>query len=167
MARRVDEVQYETGQGPCLDAIHEQHTLRLSDMTTETRWPKFTGRAAELGILSMLSFQLFLQSDTLGALNLYAEQPNAFTDESEHVGLLFAAHAAVAMAGAQQQQHMTAALSARDVIGQAKGILMERHKLTADQAFTVLARTSQDSNTKLIDVARVLTETGDTAKSTD
>lgn len=160
VARLVDEVQYETGQGPCLDAIHEQRTFRLSDMRAETRWPKFTGRTAELGILSMLSFQLFVQRDTLGALNLYAEKPDAFTDESEHVGLLFAAHAAVAMAGAQQQEHLTAALSARDVIGQAKGILMERHKLSADQAFAVLARASQDSNTKLVDVARVLAEAG-------
>ena len=77
------------------------------------------------------------------------------------MGTLFAAHAAVAMAGARQQEHLARAISARDLIGQAKGILMERHRLTADQAFAVLARTSQESNRKLIDVARSVAETGE------
>jgi AmiR/NasT family two-component response regulator len=93
-------------------------------------------------------------------LNLYSSRKNAFDDESEHVGLLFASHAAVAMSGAQQQEHMGKAISARDVIGQAKGILMERYKITADQAFSVLARASQQSNIKLVEVAHSLTETG-------
>lgn len=120
VARRVDEVQYETGQGPCLDAISEQRTIRLSNLRSETRWPEFTERAAGLGVLSMLSFQLFVRRDSMGALNLYAEQADAFTDESEHVGLLFAAHAAVALSGAQHQADLTTALGARDLIGQAK-----------------------------------------------
>lgn len=160
LAFAVDRAQYDTGQGPCLDAIHEQHTVRLSDMSTETRWPLFTPRATQLGVSSMLSFQLFVERNNLGALNLYAQRPGAFTDESERVGLMFAAHAAVAMSGAQQHDHLTAALSARDVIGQAKGILMERHKLTAEQAFSVLIQASQESNTKLVDVAHQIAETG-------
>lgn len=157
----VDQVQYDTGEGPCLSAVYEQVTVHLPDMTAEHRWPRFTRRTAELGVLSMLSFQLYVQQDNLGALNLYADHRHAFTDESEHVGLLFAAHAAVAMSGAQQSEHLQKAITARDVIGQAKGILMERHKLTADQAFSVLSRASQHTNTKLIDVARVLTQTGE------
>jgi GAF domain-containing protein len=157
---KVDEVQYETGEGPCLSAVYEQQTVRLPDMTTETRWPKFTHRTAELGVLSMLSFQLFVQQDTLGALNLYSTDKNAFDDDSEHVGLLFASHAAVAMSGAREQENLLKAIGARDLIGQAKGILMERHKVTADQAFAVLARASQQTNTKLVDVARGLAETG-------
>ena len=157
---KVDQVQYDTGEGPCLSAVYEQQTVSLPDMTTEQRWPKFTGRTAELGVRSMLSFQLYVQQDHLGALNLYSEHKNAFDDDSEHVGLLFASHAAVAMSGAQQQEHLNKAVAARDVIGQAKGILMERHKLTADQAFSVLSRASQQTNTKLIDVARALTDTG-------
>ena len=157
----ADRAQYETGQGPCLDAVYEQQTVRLNDMSTEARWPEFTQRAAELGVGSMLSFQLFVQQDNLGALNLYSAEKDAFDDESEHVGLLFAAHAAVAMSGAQQQEHMSKAMSARDVIGQAKGILMDRHKVTSDQAFTLLTRVSQESNTRLVEVARRLTETGE------
>jgi transcriptional regulator with GAF, ATPase, and Fis domain len=158
---KVDEVQYDTGEGPCLDALYQQHTVRLSDMTAETRWPRFTGQVAELGIGSMLSFQLYIEQDNLGALNLYAHDTDAFTDESEQVGLLFATHAAVAMADAQKKQHLTRAIAVRDLIGQAKGILMERHKLTGDQAFTLLVRASQNSNTKLNEVARYLVETGE------
>ena len=158
---RVDQVQYDTGEGPCLDALYQQHTVRLSDMAAETRWPQFTDRVAKLGIASMLSFQLYVEQDNLGALNLYSANTDAFTDASEQVGLLFATHAALAMADAQTKQQLTRAMAVRDVIGQAKGILMERHKITGDQAFTLLVRASQNSNTKLSDVARYLVETGE------
>ncbi len=157
---KIDRVQYDTGQGPCLDAVYEQQTVSLPDMTTERRWPEFTRRTAEIGVLSMLSFQLYVQQDTLGALNLYSAGRNAFDADSEYVGLLFAAHAAVAMSGAQQREHMNKAVLARDVIGQAKGILMERHGLTADQAFAVLTRASQETNTRLFAVARAVADGG-------
>jgi GAF domain-containing protein len=159
----VGQAQYDTGLGPCLDAVYEQQTVRLADMTAEDRWPEFTRRATHLGVRSMLSFQLYVEQDNLGALNLYSRDTNAFDDESEHVGLLFATHAAVAMSGAQQQEQLSRAAAVRDLIGQAKGILMERHKLTADQAFTLLVGASQTTNTKLVDVARHLTETGELA----
>jgi AmiR/NasT family two-component response regulator len=109
----------------------------------------------------MISFRLFVTDNDLGALNLYSSQPHAFDEDAEHVGLLFATHAAVALAAALQQEHLTQAIHGRDLIGQAKGILMERHKLTADQAFTVLVRTSQRSNTKLRDLAEHLANTGE------
>lgn len=108
---KVDQVQYDTGEGLCLDALYQQHTVRLSDMAAETRWPRFTDRVAELGIGSMLSFQLYVEQDNLGALNLYAQHSDAFSDESEQVGLLFATHAAVAMADAQQHQQLTRAIA--------------------------------------------------------
>ncbi|MCY1143742.1 GAF and ANTAR domain-containing protein [Actinoplanes sp. Pm04-4] len=161
VARRVDEIQYVTGQGPCLDAVLERRTIRLSDVRSEQRWPRFTGGLVELGIRSMLSLQLYVTGDNLGAMNLYSSEPDAFDDESEHVGLLFATHAAVAMAGAQQREDLLRAMSLRDVIGQAKGILMERHKLTGDQAFALLVKASQTTNTKLVEVARSLVETGE------
>ncbi|GIJ74566.1 ANTAR domain-containing protein [Virgisporangium ochraceum] len=161
LARHVDQVQYDTGQGPCLDAIHRQRTVRIIDLAAETRWPEFALRAVELGIRSMLSFQLYVRHGNLGALNLYAREADAFDDESEHTGLLFAAHAAVAMSDARQVDQLNRAVVVRDLIGQAKGILMERHRLTADQAFVLLVRASQATNTKLLDVARHLTETGE------
>ena len=161
VVRACDRAQYETGQGPCLDSVYEQQTVRLSDMRAEQRWPQFTKRAADLGIGSMLSFQLYVSGDNLGALNLYNSAPGAFSDESEHVGLLLAAHAAVAMASAQREEHLLHAMATRDLIGQAKGILMERYKITGDQAFSLLIRASQDSNIKLRDVADHLITTGE------
>ncbi|MCM4078254.1 GAF and ANTAR domain-containing protein [Paractinoplanes hotanensis] len=161
LVRRVDRVQYEAGQGPCLDAVYDKRTVRLSDMATEDRWPDFTRRALGLGVHSMLSFQLYVQHDDLGALNLYSAKADAFDDESENVGLLLASHAAIAMAGAQKEHDLSVAISARDLIGQAKGILMERHKITGDQAFHLLARTSQHANIKLAEIARYLVETGE------
>ena len=161
LAREVDRAQYLTGQGPCLEAIHQHRTVRLTDMAQEERWPDFTRRALALGVRSMLSFQMYVTAGDLGALNLFSREPDAFGDESEDVGLLFAAHAAVAMAGAQREQDLVRAVSARDMIGQAKGILMERHRMTGDQAFRVLVRASQQANVKLVEVAEYLVRTGD------
>jgi GNAT superfamily N-acetyltransferase len=160
---QVDALQAETRQGPCLDAAFEHQTVRVEDMRTETRWPAFARRAWEIGAGSMLSFQLFVEGDTLGALNLYSSKPHAFDDESEHVGLLFAAHAAIAYSAANEQRHLSVALTTRDLIGQAKGVLIERFKITGDQAFALLVSASKDTNTRLRDVADQLVVTGELA----
>ncbi|WP_153040562.1 GAF and ANTAR domain-containing protein [Actinoplanes sp. TFC3] len=161
VVRLVDQAQYETGQGPCLEATYQQQTVRLSDMATERRWPDFSRRALAMGIRSMLSFQLYVFDDNMGALNLYSHTTGAFGDESEHIGLLFAAHAAIAMAGAQREHDLTRAISVRDIIGQAKGVLMERYKITHAQAFHLLVRVSQNANVKLVEVAHHLVQTGE------
>ncbi|MEV8441134.1 GAF and ANTAR domain-containing protein [Actinosynnema sp. NPDC051121] len=158
--RDVDQAQYDTGQGPCLTALYQQKIVSAPDLSEEQRWPEFARRALALDVSSMLSFRLFVEGDDLGALNLYSPDTQAFDDESEHVGLLFAGHAAVALATAQEREHLAEAVLTRDLIGQAKGILMERHKLTADQAFAVLVRASQQANLKLRALAEQLTETG-------
>ena len=158
----ADRLQQELGEGPCLDAAFEHRTVRVPDMAVEDRWPQFAHRAHLAGVGSMLSFQLFVEKDNLGALNLYASRAHAFDDESEHVGLLFASHAAVAFAEVRKVENMGHALDTRDVIGQAKGILMERYTLTGQQAFAVLTRYSQAQNRKLRDVAQQLVEVGET-----
>jgi transcriptional regulator with GAF, ATPase, and Fis domain len=160
LPRAVDQAQYDCGQGPCLDTLYHEKTVRLSDLTTERRWPEFTCRARELGVGSMLAVQLSVQSDGLGALNLFSEEPNAFGESSEYVALLFAAHAAVAMSSEQSKLDLRTAVTTREVIGQAQGILMERFKITEDLAFRLLVRASQDTNRKLRDVAEELTATG-------
>jgi GAF domain-containing protein len=160
LASDFDLLQDETGQGPCLDAIWNQETVRVDDLASDPRWPVLGPRAAERGVGSMLCFQLFVQRDTLGALDLLAQATSAFTDESEHVGLLLASHAAIAAAGVYHFEHVNSALVSRDIIGQAKGILMERFKITADQAFAVLAKVSQDTNWKVSAVAEDLARTG-------
>jgi transcriptional regulator with GAF, ATPase, and Fis domain len=160
LPRLVDALQEEVGEGPCLDAMFEQQTVRVSDMASEERWPRFASRAAEIGAKSMLSFQLYVEGDNMGALNLYGRQAGGFDDESEQVGLLFASHAAVAFADAQQIDRLREGMATRDLIGQAKGILMERYKVTADQAFRMLVKASNDINRPLRSVAEALATTG-------
>jgi GAF domain-containing protein len=157
---KVDALQGEIGQGPCLDAVWENEVVRVDDVGADDRWPQFAARASAVGVGSMMCFQLFVSGDRLGALNLYARTPEAFDDECQEIARMFAAHAAVALAGAQHEENLRKSVDSRDLIGQAKGILMERHRLTADQAFGVLARASQEVNRKLVDVARELSETG-------
>jgi transcriptional regulator with GAF, ATPase, and Fis domain len=152
--RQVDIIQYEVDEGPCLDAIREHEVFETGDLGKEQRWPRFAARAQrETGITSMLSFRLFVAGDTLGALNLHSKAADAFGEDSRKVGLVFAAHAAVALSSAIHGEQMEEALQSRDLIGQAKGILMAREGITADQAFDMLRRASQRLNVKLRDVA--------------
>jgi len=159
LPEQVDAIQTATGEGPCLDAVWEQQTVRVSDLRSEQRWPQFARHALEAGVGSLLSFQLFVEGDNLGALNLLSREPDAFDDDSEQVGLLLASHAAVAIAGAQKVDDLSTALANRDAIGQAKGMLMERYEIDAEQAFRVLVRISQHSHRKLRDVAAELVST--------
>jgi len=160
LPRAVDQLQTDLGQGPCLDAAWEQDIVRVDDLAVDRRWPEFAARAADLGVGSMMCFQLFVAGDRLGAMNLYSRNPGAFDHESQDIGLMLAGHAAVALAGAEHEENLRAAMRSRDVIGQAKGILMERYKLTAEQAFGVLTRVSQELNRKLGDIAIEVSDTG-------
>jgi GAF domain-containing protein len=163
-ATRADQLQYETGEGPCLDAIWQQETFRIDDMTTTEHYPKWTRAVAEqTPIRSSLSLQLFTdeEQNSLGALNLYSPHPAAFDGGTRGEALAFAAQAAVALRSAQTEEHLRSAMETRTVIGQAQGILMERLKITAEQAFRVLSTLSQERNEKLRDVARRLAETGE------
>ncbi len=162
LPRAMDKAQYETEQGPCLDTLFEQRTAVIRDLDSEQRWPRFTERIRDLGLGSVLSVQLYVNGEDgdLGALNLTSADKDAFDEGSERIALLFAAHAAVAMADAQQQHQLRAAVDTRDLIGQAKGILMERFKITGDQAFLLLTRASQNTNRKLHRVADDLVHSG-------
>src|SRR3954453_8251264 len=160
LASDFDVLQDETGEGPCLDVIWHQETVRVNDLSTDPRWPVLGPRAAERGVGSMLCLQLFVHRDTLGALDLLAHATSAFTDEAEHIGLLVASHAAIAAADAQHLENVTSALVNRDVIGQAKGTLMERFKIPAGQACPGLAKVSQDTNRKVAPVAEERDRTG-------
>lgn len=151
---RVDAIQYETEQGPCLDAIREHEVFQVDGLGEEQRWPKFASRAAqETGVASMLSVRLFAEEDTMGALNLYSKRADAFDEEARELASVFAAHASVALAGARREEQFRDALASRDVIGQAKGILMAREGISSDQAFDALRRASQRLNVKLREVA--------------
>ena len=153
-ALRGDELQYELGEGPCLDAIWQHSLVHSRDLSREPRWPRWAPAATEeTGMVSLMSFQLFTTGQTLGAMNLYSRTPNAYTAEDEHVGVALAAHVAVALAQATQIEQLNEAVTRRTMIGQAQGILMERFGIDADRAFQVMVRVSQQRNVKLHEIA--------------
>jgi GAF domain-containing protein len=156
----LDRLQQKLGDGPCISAARYQSIFRIEDTRQDERWPEFSAEAARLNVRSMLCVPLWVDERGLGALSLYADQTAAFTDLHERVGTLLATFAALALAEAQRAEQLQDALGNRDVIGQAKGILMERHGVTADAAFGVLSRISQVENLKLAEIARRLVATG-------
>ena len=137
----------------------EQPHVLVEDLREDPRWPRFAAPASEAGLRSALSLRLFHEGGRTGALNLFSTRPHAFDDESQQVGALLARHAALALAAAHEVEQLQQAVATRDVIGQAKGMLMERHGLDADRAFAVLVRYSRDTNTRLRDVAEALVTT--------
>jgi transcriptional regulator with GAF, ATPase, and Fis domain len=161
----VDAIQYETGEGPCLTAIYEHATFLIDDLAEDRRWPAFSRRAVtETGVRSMLSFRLFLQGDTLGALNLYSRRPAAFDERDSAVGTVLAAHAAIAMSAAREHeraQNLEDALQSSREIGMAMGVLMALGRLTQEDAFAQLRSASQHLNRKLREVAADVVETGE------
>ncbi|MDQ6875089.1 MAG: GAF and ANTAR domain-containing protein [Actinomycetota bacterium] len=160
MVTLADRMQVDLGEGPCLSAMREEQTVQVDDLSADARWPRWAPRvAAELGVRSMLAFQLYNSKDSLGALNLYSKQVDAFDADARGVGLVFASHAAVALTGAQIEENLKRAVQTRNLIGQAQGILMERFGLSADKAFELLRRVSQNQNVKLRDVAARLAVT--------
>jgi len=157
----LDRLQQRLGDGPCVHAAKYQSVFRIEDTRQDERWPQFCAEAARLNVRSMLCVPLWVDERGLGALSLYADQAAAFSDLHERVTTLLATFAALALAEAQRADQMHEALGNRDIIGQAKGILMERHDVTADAAFGVLSRVSQAENKKLAEIARRFVETGE------
>jgi transcriptional regulator with GAF, ATPase, and Fis domain len=168
LARSIEEMKCEVREGPCVDAIFQRATFESADLRDElSRWPTFAARALDAGVESMLAFRLFAAEETLGALDLYSTRRGAFDETARALGNVFAAHAALALAGAQiRERHLVArdtlreALVNRDLIGQAKGILMATRHIDADAAFDLLRATSQDLNVKLHMIAERVVFTG-------
>lgn len=158
--REIDALQHELDEGPCLDALREDHTVLSNDLSADDRWPSWGPRVVErLGVLSSVSYRLYSTDKDLGALNLYGKEAGAFTQEEVHDGLALAAHVGVALAAAQKVEQLETALGGRTVIGQATGILMERFDLEPDRAFGVLSRMSQQNNVKIRELAQQIVTT--------
>lgn len=152
--RIVDAIQSEVGEGPCVDAIQDHEVFQTGDLTTEKRWPLFASRAyAETGIRSILSLRLFVEEDTIGALNLYSTKADAFDETDVALAAVFAAHAALAMSASRREHNLELKADSRDLIGRAKGMLMARSGVDDPTAFDMLRRASQRLNIKLIKVA--------------
>jgi len=157
----LDVLQQELGTGPCIDAAREQVVVQVDDLAADQRWPTLAERAIPVGVASMLCVPLRVDQSRLGALSLYSERPRAFSEQDLRLTTLFATHAALALSDAQRTEQLQNALRNRDLIGQAKGILMERGRVTADEAFRHLAQVSQSANLKLTTVAQHLIDTGE------
>lgn len=153
VAKELDDVQQRLQQGPCVQAALADPLIRCTDLRADSRWPGFASAATELGVHSMLSFQLYSNQHGVGALNLLGREPRTFTQEAEAVGAMLATHAALALAAANTQQQFTSALASRDRIGQAKGILMERFNVDAIRAFDLLIKLSQGTNTPVREIS--------------
>jgi GAF domain-containing protein len=149
----LDELQMKFNEGPCVEAALDEVIVRTDDFRGEERWPQYSPAVVELGVLSGLSFKLYTADRTAGALNLFSFEPRAFDGEAETVGVVLAAHAAAAILASRQGEELQTALSTRDRIGQAKGIIMERFGVDDVRAFEMLRRLSQESNTRLVEIA--------------
>lgn len=131
------------------------------DTAADPRWPRFMPHAVDAGIASMLSVELFVGATASAALNLYATTAGVFIVESEDLALMLAAPTGLAVSAVRKIDNLTVALESRDLIGQAKGSLMERYKITGEQAFDLLVVVSQRTNRKLRDIAGDLAATGE------
>lgn len=160
----LDELQSRLGEGPCITAAEnppEDGLVYAPDLASDEctrRWPRFAPEAVERGFRSLLSTQLATRDGLYAALNLYSHRPDAFDESARMLAGLFGLQAAVLLYGAHNASHLHTALETRDLIGQAKGILQERFDVDEDRAFAMLARSSQDTNMKLVAVARWLVE---------
>ncbi len=157
--QRLDEIQQETGEGPCVDAIRDHEVFRTGDLKAEERWPTFASRAyEETGVCSIVSLRLFVEEDTMGALNLYSTNRDAFDDSDVALGSVFAIHASVAIASARREGQLELRAETRDLIGRAKGIITARSGVDDDEAFAMLKAASQRMNVKLREVAKQVAE---------
>ncbi|WP_018332201.1 GAF and ANTAR domain-containing protein [Actinomycetospora chiangmaiensis] len=156
----LDAAQAELGEGPCVDAgdRDEPSHVEAIDLDGETRWPRWRPRARAAGVRAMLSYAMGPPDAPVGSLNLYSFTPGAFSEAGRVTLEVFALQAAIALYGASRAEGLDIALAHRDQIGQAKGILMERHGVDADRAFRMLVEASQQSNIKVRDVAAWLVE---------
>ncbi len=160
MAVAHNQLQVKHGEGPCLAAAWEEPIVRVDDLRTEKRWPSYTPDAlATIPYRSILSFRLYTAAETLGSLTMFSREPGNFAEDVEELGAIFAVHAANAWIAGERNIQFNSALASRDIIGQAKGMIMERFSIDAVQAFELLRRLSQDSNVKLVELARQLVET--------
>lgn len=156
-ALRNDEIQAELGDGPCVQAALREQMVEIPDLREERRWPGWAARAhEELGFGSGVCIRLFHHDRGMGALNLFASRPAAFDDDDVNEAVALAAHAAVALAAAENIENLQFAVTNRTIIGQATGMVMVQYGLTSLQAFDVLKRLSSEQNRKLSLVARDL-----------
>lgn len=156
----LDALQQRSGVGPCIDSARTQTVIRADDLSRAENWPEYGALAVSLGVHSIICTPMWVDDQRLGSISLYSRVPAAFDHVAERLAGLLGTNAAVALADARRRENLSIALRNRDVIGQAKGILMERYRITSDAAFELLSRVSQRSNRKLAIIAEEVAATG-------
>jgi transcriptional regulator with GAF, ATPase, and Fis domain len=156
---QLDALQHRLDTGPCLTAAREQTVIRVDDVPADTRWEAFRAAAVRCGVGSMLCLPLHVDSTVVGTLSLYSDRSAAFTEAEPTVRVL-SVLAASTLSDVRRKVNFEKALESRDLIGQAKGILMYANRVDADAAFRLLADRSKATNTKLVEIARSVVETG-------
>lgn len=162
---KLDRLQSELNEGPCITAVEmppDDGIVIAQDLTGDdgTRWPRFAPRAVEAGYTSIMSTELSSEGGVRAALNLYATEPHVFDARAQMTAALFGVQAAILLYGSEHAANLQQAVDSRDVIGQAKGIIMERFGVSEADAFQMLVKSSQDTNMKLVDVSRWLRDEG-------
>ncbi len=162
VASGCDQLQFELNEGPCVDTIRSQQDAISNALASDRRWPRWGPSAAErYGVGSMLSLLLYTHGDSYGALTLYSNRTEAYDHDDLVIAHGLAAHLAVAVADGRSIDHRELAIIGRTVIGQAEGILMNRYRVSATQAFDLLREASQNTNRRLSRIAEELVRTGE------
>jgi GAF domain-containing protein len=149
----LDAVQYELGEGPCLRALREEPVVVAEELCHDQRWPRYVPEAVKGGVRAQMAVQLYTEEETLGVLNLYSTVVDAVDPEAPRVAELFATHAAFALGRARRESQLEEALSTRQSIGTAIGVVMGRYQISQERAFQFLVRASSTGNIKLRDIA--------------
>ncbi|MFI7062528.1 GAF and ANTAR domain-containing protein [Kribbella sp. NPDC050124] len=153
VARELYALQIGHGDGPMIAAMQHGVVLHIPNSAAETRWPAWSRAAVAAGVGSVVHLALQAGNSTLGALSLSKQAYDGFSADDLAIAHVLARHAAIAVATAQRREVMTTKVDARKLVGQAMGILMERHDLDADRAFAVLRRYAEEYDLKLQQVA--------------
>jgi len=165
----LDEIQFKLGEGPCVDAMNPSipdDIVRVDHARHEQRWPTYIPQAVGCGLRSQLGLRLYTEKKTIGALNLYSTSTDVISRDTELMAELFATHAAMALGRVRKETHLATAIGTRGLVGQAIGVVMERHRIGSERAFEYLVRVSQTTNTKLRDLAVHIVTTTDSGGRT-
>lgn len=150
-----DKIQEDALEGPCLDVMSARGVVRVDDLARESRWPYFTeAMLSQTPVRSMLCFRLYTNVQDWGALSLHANEPHAFDADAERSGQVLATHAALTLQTVERSRQFRSSLGSRDIIGQAKGILMERYDIGAGVAFSLITRLAQESTKPVVVIAK-------------
>ena len=166
VVQRLDALQYEFNEGPCVDAVRGRWQARSDDLRYDVRWPRYRPQAVELGIRAQLGIELFDEPGMIAGLNLYSTTAGVFDDDTFEAAMLFAVHAAHTLGRAMARKDLTEAMNTRTVIGKAIGIVMDRYQLSEDRAFEFLTRVARVNNSTIQLVAvEILREANRTAET--